>query len=131
MKNNKNKKIQITREQIGLLLVIGVMVLVFISVLISRGGSEVLVAQCVDDMSDLCCEQELGVKSFFDTSDAQCKPLQEKYTRVDHGNPATDYCVEQGGVIRIEDTLNSEIGICMFVGGAECEQWDFYNGLCE
>ena len=50
-------------------------------------------------------------------------------------NPASVYCVEQGGesIIR-KDNDGNEYGICKFKDGKEVDEWDFYrknNNLTE
>ena len=46
-------------------------------------------------------------------------------------NPASVYCKEQGGELRIEKDANGgEIGICTLPDGTECEEWAFYRGEC-
>jgi putative hemolysin len=39
-------------------------------------------------------------------------------------NPASVYCVEQGG------TLDLESGMCTFADGSQCEEWAFFRGEC-
>jgi putative hemolysin len=39
-------------------------------------------------------------------------------------NPASVYCVEQGG------TLDLESGMCTFPDGSQCEEWAFFRGEC-
>ena len=43
-------------------------------------------------------------------------------------NPASVYCVEQGGESIIkQDKDGSEYGICKFKDGKEVEEWEFYR----
>lgn len=45
-------------------------------------------------------------------------------------NPASMYCVEQGHRLIIrEDAAGNQYGVCKS-GNMECDEWDFYNGLC-
>jgi putative hemolysin len=46
-------------------------------------------------------------------------------------NPASAYCVEQGGVVemRIDEANEGQIGICVLPGG-ECEEWAYLRGEC-
>lgn len=46
-------------------------------------------------------------------------------------NPASVYCVENGGTLEIITTEQGEIGMCTFANGKECEEWAFYNGECD
>jgi putative hemolysin len=44
-------------------------------------------------------------------------------------NPASVYCIEQGGKLDIvtEASSGGEIGICKFTDGKSCEEWDFFR----
>jgi putative hemolysin len=45
-------------------------------------------------------------------------------------NPASEYCLEQGGELEIRDEEESQVGYCLFPNGAECEEWAFFRGGC-
>jgi inhibitor of cysteine peptidase len=46
-------------------------------------------------------------------------------------NPASEYCVEQGGRVEIRaDADGAEQGFCVFSDGSECEEWAFHRGEC-
>jgi len=45
-------------------------------------------------------------------------------------NPASTYCVEQGGTIVIEEEELGQIGYCLFDDGSKCEEWTFFRGEC-
>lgn len=46
-------------------------------------------------------------------------------------NPASEYCLDQGYVLHIvEDQLGSQMGICNFPDGSQCEEWAYYRGEC-
>lgn len=46
-------------------------------------------------------------------------------------NPASTYCVEQGGTVDIRTGEDGgQIGYCVFDGDAECEEWAYFNGEC-
>lgn len=45
-------------------------------------------------------------------------------------NPASTFCVENGGILRIDDTEQGQIGICVFENGIECEEWAFFRQEC-
>ncbi len=47
-------------------------------------------------------------------------------------NPASTYCVEQGGESDIRTMADgSQKGFCLFDDGSECEEWAFFQGECE
>lgn len=46
-------------------------------------------------------------------------------------NPASVYCGQSGGELRIEKIGNgSEVGICWFEDGRRCEEWALFRGAC-
>jgi putative hemolysin len=45
-------------------------------------------------------------------------------------NPASKYCVDQGGRLEIRGEAAGETGYCIFEDGSECEEWAFYRGEC-
>jgi putative hemolysin len=46
-------------------------------------------------------------------------------------NPASEYCIEQGGKLDIrEDDNGGEVGYCQFDDGSECEEWTYFRGDC-
>jgi len=46
-------------------------------------------------------------------------------------NPASRYCVDQGGNLILKDTSKGSVGICVLPGGnIECEEWSFFRGEC-
>jgi putative hemolysin len=45
-------------------------------------------------------------------------------------NPASKYCVDQGGRLEIRDEPAGQTGYCIFEDGSECEEWAFYRGEC-
>jgi putative hemolysin len=48
----------------------------------------------------------------------------------DMANPASVYCVEQGGTLEIvTDENGAQTGIC-HLGESACEEWSFYRGEC-
>lgn len=42
-------------------------------------------------------------------------------------NPASVYCVEQGGRLEIERAEAGEIGICVLPDGRRIEEWEFFR----
>jgi len=45
-------------------------------------------------------------------------------------NPASVYCEEQGGILRIETEEAGQYGICTLPDGTECEEWAYFRGEC-
>jgi putative hemolysin len=46
-------------------------------------------------------------------------------------NPASEYCVQQGGTLDIRMEASGEVGYCQFADGSECEEWAFMRGECK
>lgn len=42
-------------------------------------------------------------------------------------NPASEYCVAQGGTIEIVDESAGQVGYCNLPDGRRIEEWEFYN----
>lgn len=43
-------------------------------------------------------------------------------------NPASKYCIEQGGKLEIrKDKNGSSYGVCMFKDGTEEEEWEYFR----
>ena len=49
-------------------------------------------------------------------------------------NPASVYCLEQGGTLEMRTTYDgSEYGVCRWgteTEGSECEEWALFRGAC-
>jgi putative hemolysin len=48
----------------------------------------------------------------------------------DMANPASEYCLDQGGTLEIRDETEGQVGTCIFPDGSECEEWAFFRGEC-
>lgn len=42
-------------------------------------------------------------------------------------NPASVYCVQQGGRVEIVDTKKGQIGICILPDGRRIEEWKLFR----
>ena len=45
-------------------------------------------------------------------------------------NPASVYCIEQGGTVDMREGDGGTFGVCVFPNGAECDEWAFYDDAC-
>lgn len=46
-------------------------------------------------------------------------------------NPASVYCEQNGGELEFrQDASGGSVGICIFPGGIECEEWAYFRGQC-
>ena len=47
-------------------------------------------------------------------------------------NPASVYCVNQGGKLEIKkDAAGGEYGVCVFPDGSTCDEWAYFRGECQ
>ncbi|HXK38400.1 MAG TPA: DUF333 domain-containing protein [Candidatus Paceibacterota bacterium] len=50
---------------------------------------------------------------------------------VNRANPASENCVQLGGVLKIESDPNgAQYGVCIFPNGNQCEEWALSRGQC-
>ena len=45
-------------------------------------------------------------------------------------NPASEYCVKNGGKLKIVDDEKGQHGICTLPSGKECEEWAYFRKEC-
>lgn len=45
-------------------------------------------------------------------------------------NPASVYCEEQGGTLKMVETEAGTQGICVLEDGTECDEWAYFRGEC-
>jgi putative hemolysin len=58
----------------------------------------------------------------------EAKPPETPNTQLP--NPASVYCVQNNGSLRIIETESGQVGICTLPSGEDCEEWAFYRGEC-
>lgn len=54
-------------------------------------------------------------------------PITTDSTAAGIANPASEYCVAQGGTIEIVTENEGEVGYCNLPDGRRIEEWEFYN----
>lgn len=42
-------------------------------------------------------------------------------------NPASEYCITQGGTVEIVDEAAGQVGYCNLPDGRRIEEWEFYD----
>lgn len=58
-------------------------------------------------------------------------PIPTATPEVGMVNPASKYCLEQGGKLEIRtDAQGGQYGICIFADGSQCDEWAFFRGEC-
>lgn len=43
-------------------------------------------------------------------------------------NPASVYCIDQGGTLDMREGAGGTQGFCVFPDGTECDEWTFFRG---
>jgi putative hemolysin len=62
----------------------------------------------------------------------ECSPGDSLADNANLPNPASVYCVDQGGTLEIrKDEAGNETGFCLFPDGSECDEWAFSRGECQ
>lgn len=49
------------------------------------------------------------------------------HPQVGLANPASVYCIQQGGKLRMEKTAQGVHAICILANGQEIEEWEYYR----
>jgi len=66
-----------------------------------------------------------------ETSNSEVSENNNGQTGTGIANPASVYCVQQGGKLEIrKDAEGGEYGICILTNGRECEEWKFFRKEC-
>ena len=52
-------------------------------------------------------------------------PTSDVGTQV--ANPASQYCVDQGGTVEIVDETAGQVGYCNLPDGTSVEEWEYFN----
>jgi putative hemolysin len=45
-------------------------------------------------------------------------------------NPASTFCIQNGGELNIVDTNEGQVGYCTLSSGKVCEEWAYFRGEC-
>jgi putative hemolysin len=45
-------------------------------------------------------------------------------------NPASTYCVNHGGALKMKTGPAGQYGICTFSNGSQCDEWQYFKGEC-
>jgi uncharacterized protein len=48
-------------------------------------------------------------------------------TGVEIANPASQFCVEQGGTVEIVDEPDGQVGYCTLPDGTRIEEWEYFR----
>lgn len=56
-----------------------------------------------------------------------CTTEKDDPSMLSMANPASVFCVEQGGTSKIVKTAAGESGVCILPDGTEVDEWDYYR----
>jgi putative hemolysin len=73
---------------------------------------------------------EMGCGGADESDASNNKQTAEDEPVTGMANPASTYCIEQGGALEIREGSGGQYGICILKDGTECEEWDFLRGKC-
>lgn len=74
------------------------------------------------------CDQGQWVKHGSPRAPQPTGSCGEKEERTQIANPASVFCIEQGGELEIKTaTDGGQFGWCKFQDGRECEEWQFFR----
>lgn len=45
-------------------------------------------------------------------------------------NPASVNCLKKGGSLQMRESAAGTLGLCVFKGGRQCEEWALFRGEC-
>ena len=76
--------------------------------------------ECMTD--DDCIPQEPMMGAQYLCEEGKC--VQKAL-----GNPASEKCKEDGGLLEMRENDNGTYGVCI-MNGKECEEWAYYRGEC-
>lgn len=54
-------------------------------------------------------------------------PEQESTSIIGMPNPASQYCIEQGGTLNIKTEVNGQVGYCHLADGQVVEEWTLFR----
>ena len=87
-------------------------------------------ADCAADQPISACELTPEQQLYTATLNCARRPASSE-SPVGLPNPASEYCVDQGGELEIRDEADGQAGYCVFPDGSECEEWAFFGGECK
>jgi putative hemolysin len=94
-----------------------IITILFITVILLSGCKH----ECNTNIDCLPDDPLVGVQYICEQNKCISKPF---------GNPASTYCIEQGGTIEMRTDDTGQYGVCIF-DNSECEEWAFFRGECD
>lgn len=62
-----------------------------------------------------------------DNEPSDTTAAQSTDTTTQMANPASEYCVAQGGTVELVDEADGQVGYCNLPDGRRIEEWELYN----
>lgn len=56
-----------------------------------------------------------------------CSSVPQNSQKIGMANPASVYCEQSGGTLKIKDTPDGQVGYCTLPDGSEIEEWALYR----
>lgn len=103
---------------------------------VKQGGALSIVTASDGGQFGICVFKDGSLCDEWAFFRGECKPGQNlpatKATpQASMANPASVYCIEQGGALAIVKAPDGgEIGLCALTGGKICEEWSFFRKEC-
>ena len=63
-------------------------------------------------------------------TETQNNETTESSNSAGRANPASVYCIENGGILNIREDEEGQTGYCTLADGTICEEWAYYRGEC-
>lgn len=106
--------------------------------------SAVLLAGCAEDKQitdnanncpmltppspDFCTDGRIVSQKDENGCNTQPKCVKDDSTQI--ANPASTFCIENGGTLEIVNEADGQVGICTLSNGIKCEEWAYFRGEC-
>lgn len=69
----------------------------------------------------------VGLAACSDDSEPATTTAAPEETNVQIANPASVYCVEQGGTVEIVTESDGEVGYCNLPDGTRIDEWEYFR----
>lgn len=86
-----------------------------------RRSARILVVSCLPILTLVACGG--GSDQPADSS----VPISTTTEGIQIANPASQYCIDQGGTLEIVDEAGGQVGYCTLPDGTRVEEWEFFN----
>lgn len=71
-----------------------------------------------------------GLRNYLKKDVVEFTNVVENQKSVGISNPASVYCIDNGGKSEIRSNEEGQYGVCIFPDGSECDEWKFFRKEC-